>query len=157
MIARRWAIVMAVGAAAYMLFAIWQGVLFLRSGNLIAALLGIAVLALPLLGLWMIYRELRFGLAVQTLAERLDREGALPLDDLPDYRVAGSNVMPPMRSSNRRARLWRPSRGRLRPGSGCRWRMRPPEIANAPGRRCATRWRWTPATSARRHSSIEVG
>ena len=83
MIARRWAIVMAVAAAAYMLFAIWQGVLFLRSGNLIAALLGIAVLALPLLGLWMIYRELRFGLAVQTLAERLDRDGSLPLDNLP--------------------------------------------------------------------------
>jgi hypothetical protein len=74
---------MAVGAAAYMLFAIWQGVLFLRSGDLIAALLGIAVLALPLLGLWMIYRELRFGLAVQKLAERLDRDGALPLDNLP--------------------------------------------------------------------------
>ncbi len=82
MTARRWAIVMAVAAGIYMVFAAWMGYLFLTSGGLSSALLGIAVMVLPLLGLWMIWRELQFGIRVQQLAADLDERGQLPVDDL---------------------------------------------------------------------------
>lgn len=73
---------MAVAAAIYMVFAAWMGYLFLRSGSLAAALLGIAVMVLPLLGLWMIWQELQFGMRVQNLADELGVRGELPVDDL---------------------------------------------------------------------------
>lgn len=38
-------------------------------------LLGVAVLILPLIGIWVVVAELRFGLASQRLAERLLAEG----------------------------------------------------------------------------------
>ncbi len=38
-------------------------------------LLGVAVLVLPLIGIWVVVAELRFGLASQRLAERLLAEG----------------------------------------------------------------------------------
>ncbi len=46
-------------------------------------LLGLAVLALPLIGLWALVAEWRFGRATQRLGAELAERGELPVDDLP--------------------------------------------------------------------------
>jgi hypothetical protein len=61
----------------------WRGVLLIGDGRPTAVALGVGVLVLPVLAGWGIAREVRFGLATQRLAAELDREGGLPVDDLP--------------------------------------------------------------------------
>ena len=86
-----WAYVMAVGAAAYMGVMLWQGWRFLTAGSPITAALGIAVMVLPLIGFWLVWRELRFADAVGKLAQRLAEETELP-PELP--RTPGGRVQP---------------------------------------------------------------
>ena len=61
----------------------WRGVLLLRAGGLVGVLLGLALFALPVVGLWAVLRELRFGRATEMLARELEDRGLLPVDDLP--------------------------------------------------------------------------
>ena len=61
----------------------WRGVLLLRAGGVVGVWLGLALLALPAVGLWAVLRELRFGRTTETLARELDAGGLLPVDDLP--------------------------------------------------------------------------
>lgn len=51
--------------------------------DLLARGIGIALLVLPLIGAWAMAAELTFGLRSQKLADRLDEEGNLPVDDRP--------------------------------------------------------------------------
>jgi hypothetical protein len=76
--AKQWTIVIAVAASLYMAFALWQAIAFIRSGFLLGALLGVALLVIPLLGLWLVWRELRFAAAVQHLADELATRNQLP-------------------------------------------------------------------------------
>lgn len=50
--------------------------------------MGWALIVFPLLGLWALVVELRFGFRAQALARRLEAEGGLPDDELP-ARVSG--------------------------------------------------------------------
>ena len=50
-----------------------------RTGQLDAALLGVGVLLLVLVGALLVLGEVRFGLASQRLGERLGEEGGLPV------------------------------------------------------------------------------
>jgi hypothetical protein len=61
----------------------WRGVLLVGQGGTVPVLLGLAVIVFPLVGLYVVWRELRFGLATQTLARELEAAGELPVDDLP--------------------------------------------------------------------------
>ncbi len=61
----------------------WRGVLLVLDGGLVAVLLGLALLALPVVGLWAVLRELRFGRATEVMARQLEERGELPVDDLP--------------------------------------------------------------------------
>jgi hypothetical protein len=61
----------------------WRGVLLLRTGGVVGVLLGLALLALPAVGLWAVVRELRFGRATEMLARELEDRGLLPVDELP--------------------------------------------------------------------------
>ena len=45
--------------------------------------LGLAVLVLPLLGAWLLFREWRLAVRVQQMADELAARGDLPVDDLP--------------------------------------------------------------------------
>jgi cytochrome c-type biogenesis protein CcmH/NrfG len=83
MTGRRMAVVMAVLLGVYLVFAASRGVDFIRAGGVVPVLLGIAVLVLPLIGLWMLVREWRFGQATQALGAELARRDELPVDDLP--------------------------------------------------------------------------
>lgn len=55
-----------------------RGILFVLEPNPVAKVMGIAILLLPLVGAWSIYRELRFGLAIERLGKRLEGEGQWP-------------------------------------------------------------------------------
>lgn len=48
----------------------------------IGVTMGVAVLAFPLLGLWAIYRELRFGLKVEAIGKELEDAGEWPVFQL---------------------------------------------------------------------------
>jgi cytochrome c-type biogenesis protein CcmH/NrfG len=60
-----------------------KGVALLRSGSPVAAALGAALLVIPLVAVWLVWREIRFGRDSGALAAVLDAEGGLPVDDLP--------------------------------------------------------------------------
>jgi hypothetical protein len=55
-----------------------QGYLFFIQENPVAKTMGVAILALPLVGFWGIFRELKFGLAVEKLGKILDSEKGWP-------------------------------------------------------------------------------
>jgi cytochrome c-type biogenesis protein CcmH/NrfG len=61
----------------------WRGVLLVRDGRAAAVGLGLAVLVLPVVSAWAVWREVRFGLATERLGRLLHAEGGLPVDDLP--------------------------------------------------------------------------
>jgi hypothetical protein len=60
-----------------------RGVELIQGGKPQFVLLGVGVLILPFVGVAIVWRELRFGTAAQTLARVLEAEGALPVDELP--------------------------------------------------------------------------
>ena len=61
----------------------FKGVALLDSGVLVGRLLGMALLVMPVLGLFVVWREIEFGRRTAALARTLDAEGGLPVDDLP--------------------------------------------------------------------------
>ena len=74
----------------YLLVAGAQAVTLIGSGEPIAMGLGIGILILPLIGLWIIWREMQFGFGVQKMARELEAEGGLPVDNLP--RSEGGSI-----------------------------------------------------------------
>lgn len=74
---------MVAATGAYVAFALWRAWLLVDSGSAAAIVLGLSLLALPLLGIWVLWREVRFGLAMQHMGRVLADEGGLPVDDLP--------------------------------------------------------------------------
>lgn len=77
------AIVMAVVLAIYLVLVGQRAVMFVLTGEPIAVVIGVTLIALPLVGAWALGRELWFGVRTEQLVERMDREGELPPDDLP--------------------------------------------------------------------------
>lgn len=61
----------------------WRAVFLLQSGAPVTVIMGIALIVLPLLGLWALVRELVFGVQSARLMKRLAHEGRLPEEDLP--------------------------------------------------------------------------
>lgn len=80
--------VMAALLALYILLVAQRGWLLLTSGDPVGIAMGCALLLLPLLGVWALWRELRFGIRAQALARRLEAEGALPAEEI-DVRASG--------------------------------------------------------------------
>ncbi|MFB2555908.1 hypothetical protein [Herbiconiux liangxiaofengii] len=77
------AIVMAVILAVYLVLVGQRAVMFVLTGEPIAIAIGVTLVVLPLVGAWALARELWFGVRTQQLVERLEREGGLPVDELP--------------------------------------------------------------------------
>lgn len=61
----------------------WRGVVAIGSGDPAAVALGLALLAVPAVGAWAVWRELRFGAATQRLAAELGATGRWPVEELP--------------------------------------------------------------------------
>jgi hypothetical protein len=60
-----------------------RGVLLVAQGTWVTVPFGLAVLVLPALGAWFLWRSTRFVRAAHRLARELEAEGGLPADDLP--------------------------------------------------------------------------
>lgn len=77
------ALLMALLLLLYVVLVGQRAVLFLSTGEPVAIALGVALLVLPLLGLFALVVELRFGLRTQQIVAQLAAEGGLPVDDVP--------------------------------------------------------------------------
>lgn len=62
----------------YFVFTGVRAVALLASGSPVSVLMGLALLVLPLIGVWALWRELRFGSQATRLVDALDAEGAMP-------------------------------------------------------------------------------
>jgi len=90
MTAKRIALVMAGAFAVYAVLVAWRGWDFIASGEPAAVGLGLAVLLLPLLAGWLVWREVRFGFRMQELATRIELVDERSLDD----RIAAAQAAP---------------------------------------------------------------
>ncbi|MER5494940.1 hypothetical protein [Streptomyces sp. NPDC002490] len=59
-----------------------RGVFLIQAGTLLTVTFGIAVLVLPLIGLWFLWKNTQFARKAGLLAAELEREGGLPVDEL---------------------------------------------------------------------------
>lgn len=69
--------------ALYLVATIQSAVRLMGTGELVPILLGICVLGIPLIGVWILIREVRFGATTQAMAKELLEQGLLPEDNLP--------------------------------------------------------------------------
>ncbi|NBQ98239.1 MAG: hypothetical protein EBU12_08515, partial [Microbacteriaceae bacterium] len=72
------AVVMAALVLMYVALLGQKGYLFLLEANPVAKVIGGSILVIPVVGAWAIYRELRFGLAIEKLGKLLENEGNWP-------------------------------------------------------------------------------
>ncbi|XPP26338.1 MAG: hypothetical protein ACNYNX_12100 [Leucobacter sp.] len=72
----------------YFVFAGVRAVALLASGTPVAVAMGVALIVLPLIGVWALGRELLFGLRSTSLVDRLAAEDLLP-DDLGEATATG--------------------------------------------------------------------
>ncbi|MFJ4469670.1 hypothetical protein ACIP2X_19595 [Streptomyces sp. NPDC089424] len=59
-----------------------RGVLLIRTGTVLTVTFGVAVLVLPVIGLWFLWKNTQFVRRANRLAAELDAEGGLPADEL---------------------------------------------------------------------------
>jgi hypothetical protein len=76
-----------VALAAYFALIGYRGVYLLGEHRLALRVLGVAVLLLPLIGIWVVVAEIRFGRATERLARRMPEGGDEPLPRRPSGRV----------------------------------------------------------------------
>ena len=79
MTAKYSAILMAALLAVYVALVGWRAVQFVATGEPVGVAMGVALIVLPLIAAWAIWRELAFGMRSQGLVQRLDAEGGLDL------------------------------------------------------------------------------
>jgi hypothetical protein len=86
--ARRIAYALLAALAFYVALSAYRGWQLASDGGWVAVVLGASVIAVAALGLWIIWREVRFGLDAQALGRALGEEGGLPeaLPRLPSGR-----------------------------------------------------------------------
>lgn len=68
---------MAVLLALYLVASIVMAIGFMSSGQTVGVIMGIALIFLPLLGFWVLWRELKFGWQSERLVRELEAEGLL--------------------------------------------------------------------------------
>jgi tetratricopeptide (TPR) repeat protein len=74
--------VMAVLLGLYVVFVAQRAWLLLVSGQPIGVAMGVALIVLPIIAAWALWRELMFGVRAEQLGRELEKEGALPQDDV---------------------------------------------------------------------------
>ncbi|MGW5276727.1 hypothetical protein ACWEQP_30095 [Streptomyces sp. NPDC004044] len=59
-----------------------RGLLLIKHGTLLTVTFGVAVLILPVIGIWFLWKNTQFVRRANALAAELDAEGGLPVDEL---------------------------------------------------------------------------
>ncbi|MFE1802539.1 MULTISPECIES: hypothetical protein [unclassified Streptomyces] len=59
-----------------------RGVMLIQHGTLLTVAFGVAVLILPVIGVWFLWKNTQFVQRANRLATELDAEGGLPVDEL---------------------------------------------------------------------------
>ncbi|MFJ9926651.1 MULTISPECIES: tetratricopeptide repeat protein [Streptomyces] len=67
-----------------------RGVLLIETGTVLTVTFGVAVLILPVIGLWFLWKNTQFVRRANQLAAELDAEGGLPVDEL--RRTPGGRI-----------------------------------------------------------------
>lgn len=80
---RNWVVLLSVACLAYAGFALWRAWIVIQEGSLVATVFAIAISVIPILGVLLVIREIRFGMVMQQMGRQLASEGGLPRDDLP--------------------------------------------------------------------------
>jgi hypothetical protein len=81
--ARTVSIVLMAVSGVYLVFIAQRAWSLITTGNAVAFILGLAIMVLPVIGAWVIWREIEFGFRTAELGRALDAAGGLPEDDLP--------------------------------------------------------------------------
>lgn len=90
------ALLMAALLALYLALVGWRAVQFIATGEPVAVAMGVALIVLPIIAAWALWRELAFGVRSQALVKRLEAEGGLDLElpllpsGRPDRAAAGA-------------------------------------------------------------------
>jgi len=74
--------IVAVVLVLYIALVAQRAVLLVASGDPVGIAMGIALVLLPVVAVWALWRELSFGLGAQRLGRRLEAEGGLPEEEL---------------------------------------------------------------------------
>ena len=85
-------IVMTALLALYLVLVVQYAFILMSTGEPAGIAMGIALLVIPLIGGWVIVRELLFVRHAQQLLRVLQKEGGLPVDDLP--RLPSGRAVP---------------------------------------------------------------
>lgn len=72
------AIVLTAALVVYLVLLADRAVLLIQAGGAVAVGLGVAVLILPLIGVWFVVAQWRNGIKINQLAKRLEADGGLP-------------------------------------------------------------------------------
>jgi len=88
-----------VGAALILYFVLMgqKAILFIASGEAVGVAMGIALIVLPLIGVWALVREIQFGMQAEKLGTKLDSEGGMPAAETeltPSGRLAKDDAEP---------------------------------------------------------------
>ncbi len=89
--ARTVAWVLAVACGLYLVLIARQAWALIATGDPVVVALGLGIAILPVIGVWVVVRELQFGARTAELGRELAASGALPEDDLP--RTPGGRVV----------------------------------------------------------------
>ncbi|MFD7136015.1 hypothetical protein [Streptomyces sp. NPDC059894] len=74
----------------YFLLVGTRGVMLIQSGTVLTVTFGVAVLILPVIGVWFLWKNTQFVRRANRLAAELDAEGGLPVDEL--KRTPGGRI-----------------------------------------------------------------
>ncbi len=83
MTSRTLAWILAGAVSAYLVLVAWRAWALVSTGDPVPVALGLSVIVIPLIGVWVLWREMRFGIESQRLGRELASQGGLPVDDLP--------------------------------------------------------------------------
>lgn len=67
--------------ALYFVLVAGRAFMFIQTDDPVARVLGVALLVLPVIGVWWLIHEWRTGIVVQRMANELERQGRLPIHD----------------------------------------------------------------------------
>lgn len=88
-----------IGAALILYFVLMgqKAILFIASGEPVGIAMGVALIVLPLIGVWALVREIQFGVQAERLGTKLDSEGGMPAAETeltPSGRLAKIDAEP---------------------------------------------------------------